>query len=119
VAAPAAVVAQIDQGAALFQRNCAQCHGARGEGSTAAPALIGAQALPMNPPAGARLRRTTFRAGKDLGMFIMTTMPPQGAKLPPTQVACVLAWLLHQNGATPQQTVSPATAGSMPIHGSR
>ncbi len=32
-AAPTAVVAQIDQGAALFQRNCAQCHGARGEGT--------------------------------------------------------------------------------------
>ncbi len=52
-------------------------------------------------------------------MFIMTTMPPQGQKLPPTQVACVLAWLLHQNGATPRKEVSPSSAGYMPIHGSR
>ena len=115
-AVPAAVTAQIQRGGPLYANTCARCHGANGEGSGAAPAVIGPRALPASPPPGARTRRTSFRSAKDVGMFIMTTMPPDAQKLPPPDVAAVLAYLLDANGATPPQPVSPATAESMPIH---
>jgi mono/diheme cytochrome c family protein len=36
-------------GAALFEGQCAQCHGSRGEGRGGAPAVMGAGALPRYP----------------------------------------------------------------------
>src|SRR5450432_4878478 len=36
-------------GADLFDRQCASCHGRRGEGLTTAPAIMGSSALPKYP----------------------------------------------------------------------
>ena len=112
-AAPPAVQAQIDRGVVLFAQNCASCHGARGAGTTKAPAVIGEGTLPENPPPGARLRTVRFESAMDLGMFIKNNMPYGGTHLPPRDVACVLAWLLQQHGRTPTQPISPATAGAI------
>lgn len=112
-AAPPAVQAQIDRGVVLFAQHCTACHGARGEGSDRAPAVIGEGTLPLNPPPGARLRTGQFKSAMDLGMFIKNNMPNGGQHLPPRDVACVLAWLLQQHGRTPTQPISPATAGAI------
>lgn len=112
-AASPAVQAQIDRGRMLFARNCTSCHGAGGEGTTRAPAVIGEGSLPLNPPPGARLRTVRFQSAMDLGMFIKNNMPVGGQHLPPSDVACVLAWLLQQHGRTPTQPISPATAGAI------
>lgn len=110
---PAAVQVQITRGRALYAERCAVCHGVRGEGSDRAPAVVGDDALPLDPPPGARLRRVRFQSAMDLGMFIKTSMPPDGRHLPPQDVACVLAWLLQQHGRTPTEPISPATAGAI------
>ena len=112
-AVPAAVQAQIDRGVVLFAQNCSSCHGGRGEGTVQAPALVGEGTLPLDPPAGARVRRVKFQSAMDLGMFIKDNMPPNGAHLPPRDVACVLAWLLKEHGRTPTAPISPATAGAI------
>ncbi len=114
--APPAVQAQIDRGRALFARNCTACHGSRGEGSARAPALIGAGTLPLSPPPGRRIRTGRFQTAMELGMFIKDNMPYRGTRLPPPDVACVLAWLLQEHGLTPTQPISPATAGAIRLH---
>ena len=112
-AAPPAVQAQIDRGRVLFAQHCASCHGAAGQGSTSAPAVVGEGSLPLDPPPGARIRRVRFQSAMDLGMFIKNEMPLGGQHLPPRDVACVLAWLLQQHGRTPTEPISPRTAGAI------
>lgn len=88
------------QGATLFAKNCAICHGARGQGGSSAPPLLGADALPEYPrersanagpasgdpealrlqarsrPAGAPWRDPFGSAG-DLYRYVSRNMPPQ------------------------------------------
>lgn len=111
--AASGVQAQIDRGGPLYAANCSACHGAGGEGSAQAPALIGPGALPTYPPPGRRMRTGAFASAMDLGMFIKTSMPPGGPHLPPDQVAAVMAWILQGNGITPAQPISPSTAGAI------
>jgi hypothetical protein len=108
-----AVQAQVEDGRRTYAAQCARCHGAAGEGSAQAPALIGGGALPTNPPPGRRLRTHPFHTAKDIGMFIKDTMPP-GSSTPPSQTAGLLAFLLQANGVTPTQSINPAAAGSIP-----
>ena len=88
------------KGATLFQAQCAQCHGERGESaSSSAPRLMGEGALPEMPrarninadpaagdreslrlearsrPAGAPWR-DPFRTAKDVHKFVSENMPP-------------------------------------------
>jgi mono/diheme cytochrome c family protein len=107
------VSAQLREGAGLYAANCAQCHGASGQGGNGKPALIGAGALPTNPPAGARVRTGAFRTAMDIGLFIKNNMPP-GSHTAPAIVGPVLAYLLASNGVTPSQPVNPSSAGSIP-----
>jgi cytochrome c len=108
------VQAQVQRGAVVYAQACARCHGARGEGG-AAPVLIGAAALPLQPRPGALVRTTPLRNAMDLGMFIKDQMPPGGPPTPPSDVAAVMAWILTSSGVTPPQAISPATAGGIRI----
>ena len=108
-----AVQAQLTRGRMLYAQSCTACHGSAGEGSSRGPAVIGEGTLPLNPPAGARLRRGQFESAMDLGMFIKDNMPMGGTHLPPSDVACVLAWLLQQHDRTPTAPISPVTARSI------
>jgi mono/diheme cytochrome c family protein len=118
-AAPAApsseVASQIARGQQLFASNCAKCHGAAGEGSAQAPAVIGGGALPSNPPAGRRLRTGAFHSAKDVGMFIKDNMPP-GSHTPPDQTGAILAYLMQSNGVTVSQPMNPTSAASIPLN---
>jgi mono/diheme cytochrome c family protein len=111
VASPAN--AQAQQGAALFAQACARCHGAAGEGTPQAPAVIGRGALPTNPPAGRRLRTGTFTTAKDIGMFVKDQMPP-GSHTPADQTAAILTYLLQSNGVPTNGSMNPSTAASIP-----
>ena len=118
-AAPAAangeVAAQIAKGQQLYASKCATCHGAAGQGTSQAPAVIGNGALPSNPPANRRLRTGAFRTAKDLGMFIKDNMP-MGSTTPPDQTGATLAFLLQSNGITPTQPMSPTSAATIPLN---
>lgn len=104
---------QAQSGAGLFAQSCAKCHGAAGQGSADAPALIGARALPTNPPAGRRMRTGAFASAKDIGMFIKDRMPP-GSHTPPDQTAAILTFLLQSNGVQTSGTMNPSTAATIP-----
>lgn len=117
--APAAGVAdaqssaQAREGAALYAQACARCHGAAGEGSPLAPAVIGGGALPTNPPASRRVRTGTFASAKDIGMFVKDRMPP-GSHTPADQTAAILTYLLQSNGVPTTGAMNPSTAASIP-----
>ena len=108
-----AASAQAEEGAGYFAQTCARCHGASGEGSVNAPPLIGAGALPTNPPPTRRLRTGTFTSAKDIGMFIKDRMPP-GSSTPPERTAAILTFLLRSNGTMSSEPMSPTAAASIP-----
>jgi mono/diheme cytochrome c family protein len=91
-----------EEGARVFAANCAGCHGARGEGLPAAPALVG------------REPREGFPFGKSLTYvrtvgnywpyattlydYINRTMPATTpGSLAPDEIYAVVAWILAQN----------------------
>ncbi|WP_280156286.1 cytochrome c [Piscinibacter sp. XHJ-5] len=87
--------ALMQRGARLYDQNCAQCHGERGEGSPGAyPALAGNRAVTMDAPAN--LVRIVIYGG-----FLPATagnprpfgMPPFSQQLDDNDVAAVLSYI--------------------------
>ena len=142
-ATPADLARAQDQaapGATTYAKECATCHGNRGEGLATAPALLGPGSLPEQPrnaggsgdptltdpqqmqlemqsrPAGAAWR-DPFRNAQDLYNFISTFMPKEHAgALKPADYWAVVSFLLAAQGASlPAGGVSPANASSIPI----
>ncbi len=90
---------QISMGAGLYEGACAKCHGALGQGTAKAPALVGPKALPLDPPPGAHVRTTQFHTAKDVLDFIRTRMPAdRPGSLQEGQYEAILAFALHANG---------------------
>jgi len=48
-AKPATIDAQIAQGKKLYTEQCSKCHGAAGQGTKDAPAVVGKDAFPLDP----------------------------------------------------------------------
>jgi hypothetical protein len=141
-ATPADLARANDQskpGAAIYAKECATCHGNRGEGLAIAPALLGPGTLPDYPrdrgsgdptltdpqqiqlemqsrPAGAAWR-DPFRNAQDLYDFTSTHMPKGHAgELKPAEYWAVMSFLLAAQGATlPEGGITPANAKSIPI----
>jgi S-disulfanyl-L-cysteine oxidoreductase SoxD len=107
---------QVAQGGKLYAAECASCHGANGEGDPA-PALVGATALPLDPPAGAK-RSVQFRTGADVFGFVKANMPPKEAgKLSDAEYAAILAFALKANGVDMTgKHVDTSTAASFVLH---
>ena len=131
---------QAKQGATTYANECAKCHGQRGEGNGAVPAVLGPGALPEYPrnaggsgdplltdpqqlqiqaqtrPAGAA-SRDTFRNAQDLFSYTSTQMPKDHAgELKSTDYWAVVNFLLSAQGASlPAGGVGPANASSIPI----
>ena len=132
---------QAGRGATIFTAECAQCHGQRGEGVGAAPAILGEGALPEYPrgagssgdptltdpqqmqiqmqsrPAGAA-SRDAFRNAQYLYTFISTRMPKsRPGKLSPADDWAVVNFLFAAQGAAlPTGGIGPtnATAALIP-----
>ena len=133
---------QAYEGADVFARDCAGCHGQRGEGRGDAPSIMGAWALPVFPddqsktadpsltdpqqleeeararPAGAP-SRDPFRTAQDLFAFISKRMPlPQnrtGSLRSDEYWAIVNFMLIAHGSAVPQGGINEANAGSVSI----
>ena len=89
---------QVSVGARLYMQKCASCHGKRGEGTQNAPELAGLDALSLEPPREARLRRTEFRTAKDVFDFVKRYMPKdRPGSLTDDQVAAIVAFGLRVN----------------------
>src|SRR5690606_13234174 len=57
---------QVADGAALYGMHCAHCHGDGGEGTPDGPAVVGAGALPLDPPEERMVRMTQFVTAADI-----------------------------------------------------
>ena len=128
-------------GAAVYQRECASCHGERGEGLAQAPPVMGSGALPLyerdpatstnpamqdpaerlrtqNLPPGADVRGA-FRTAQDLYNYIRREMPMPRSKagtLKPEEYWAVTNYILAGHGvALPEGGVNPSNAASVPI----
>ena len=116
-AAAAAGDDQVAAGGKLYGAKCAACHGASGEGADAPP-LVGKAALPLDPPAGAKFRKTQFHTGADVFAFVKATMPPsKPGSLPDEEYAAILAFDLKANGVDlTGKHVDTSTAASFVLH---
>jgi len=129
-------------GAQVFERECAGCHGRKGEGLSTAPSVMGASALPTYPrdssgsqgastaaqpqnqeasrPAGAP-SRPAFRNAQDLYEYLSQRMPlPQSraGSLKPEEYWAVVNFMLVAHGTpVPEGGVTAENAKSVPIAG--
>jgi mono/diheme cytochrome c family protein len=130
---------QSEHGASVYAAECATCHGQRGEGLAAAPAIMGPGALPEYPrttttagdptitdpqliqiraqtrPAGAAWR-DPFRNAGDLHRFTTLHLPKTRAEqLKDPDYWAVVAFMLAAQGASlPPGGLGPANA-ALPI----
>jgi cytochrome c len=109
---------QVTEGGKLFAKHCAKCHGKAGEGSKKAPPVVGKEALPLDPPAAAKLRRTQFRTAQDVAEFVSKKMPankPGSLKL--DEYYEILAFDLKANGVdVSNQKIDATTAAEIKLH---
>ena len=97
--APQTFPAQVARGAELFAAKCAGCHGNSGEGSAKAPAVVGATALPLDPPSSAKFRKSRFVNVADVATFVVKNMPPNApGSLSEEDYFSILAFDLTANG---------------------
>jgi mono/diheme cytochrome c family protein len=90
---------QVAAGGKLYGDNCAKCHGAGGEGNAKAPPVVGKNALPLEPRAGAQVRKTPFHTAGDVLQFVKANMPPtKPGSLTDDEYAAIIAFDLKANG---------------------
>lgn len=131
-----------NQGAAVFERSCAGCHGPKGEGLAGAPTIIGINALPRYPrdQAGVQIyqdaaqrqrqnqqrvpgaaSRIEFVTAKDLHDYIASHMPkvrrPDGSTdVNDGEVWALVSFMLIAHGSeVPPGEITPANAADVQI----
>jgi cytochrome c len=113
----AEVAAQIANGQKLFAAHCAKCHGDAGQGTKKAPAVVGKNALPLDPPAAAQVRKTKFRTAKDVAEFAVKNMPGDDAgSLKAEEYWAILAFDLKANGVELKQKLDEKLAATITLH---
>jgi cytochrome c len=129
---------QASQGADVYAKECARCHGQRGEGLAGAPPVLGQGALPTYPrdysttsmttdptqlqiqqqtrPAGAP-RRDPFRTASDLYNYVNNHLPKsRAAAMQSRDYWDVVAFVVAVQGAAlPQGGLDASSAGSVQL----
>jgi cytochrome c len=101
----------------VYGAQCANCHGASGQGAKA-PRVVGLKegALPLDPPPDRKYRKNKFVTVSDVADFVVANMPPnKGGSLPADQYWDILAFDLHANGIDLQQPLTPELAKTLTI----
>ena len=95
-----AFAAQAQTGQELYGKYCAGCHGAHGNDGKAPPVVgLANGALPLEPPPGAKLRKSQFKTVGDIADFVSKTMPPKApGSLSADEYYAILAFDLQANG---------------------
>jgi cytochrome c len=109
---------QIAQGARVFTKKCAECHGTNGQGTKDAPQLVGAGALPREPRPGQE-RNVSFFTAQDVANFVLKNMPPfpdERALIPESDHWAVVAFALDANGVDLDEPLGPRNAGKIMLH---
>lgn len=107
--------AQAQRGEALFGQHCAGCHGDKGQGGRG-PALVGAEALPLQPGGGQR--DVEFRTAADLFQWTKEHMPPGApGSLGEAAYLEIVAFDLKANGIDPGPApLDAANAANVVLH---
>lgn len=109
-------VEQVAFGMTTYAANCAQCHGADGTGATA-PAVVGDDALPREPPASRNLRTQEFVTALDVFEFASENMPPGNpGSLSDEAYLAVVAFVLDQQGLALDEPLSEDNADDVVIN---
>jgi cytochrome c len=110
--------AQVAEGAKLYAKHCAKCHGKAGEGTKKAPPVVGKDALPLDPPSGAKTRKNQFHTAQDVAEFVSTKMPAnKPGSLKPDEYSAILAFDLKANGVdVSNQKIDATTAAAIKLH---
>ena len=116
--APANFKAQVARGGEVYGQKCASCHGDGGQGAKA-PRVVGLAegALPLDPPATAKFRKSRFVTVADVADFVVKTMPPDApGSLSAEDYYSILAFDLKANGIDlGEQKLDGALAGTLVI----
>ena len=102
----------------LYGEKCASCHGASGQGTAAAPRLVGLDegALPRDPRPDAMVRETRFETAGDVASFVVQNMPPEApGSLSTEEYLAILAFDLKANGVALEQKLDVEQAQSLTI----
>ena len=109
---------QVAEGQKLFAKHCAKCHGDAGQGTKKAPPVVGKEALPLDPPAGAKVRKEQFHTAQDVAAFVAAKMPAnKPGKLKVDEYYAILAFDLKANGVdVTGKKIDPKTAAEIKLH---
>ena len=116
--APATFAEQVTLGQELYGKQCAGCHGGSGEGTAEAPAVVGLDkgALPLDPPASAKYRKSQFKTVADIASFVVSSMPPKApGSLSEEEYYAILAFDLKANGIDLEQKLDGALASTLDV----
>jgi cytochrome c len=109
---------QVAHGQTLYAEHCTRCHGDQGQGDEG-PRVVGLAegALPLDPPADRKHRKTRFVTVADVATFVVQTMPPKKAgTLSTDEYLAILAFDLKANGIDlGRDTLTLARAGELVI----
>jgi mono/diheme cytochrome c family protein len=113
-----APVTQRSSGASIYGEACASCHGEHGEGLEGRPALIGAAALPRDPPPGTKGRAVKLGSAQDLFGYVKAEMPPLApGSLTDEDAWAVVAHVIRENGKDwGPDDLGPRNAGTIALH---
>lgn len=110
--------AQVALGQKLYGEQCAECHGASGEGGKDAPRVVGLDkgALPLDPPPTSKFRKNRFETVADVAAFATKNMPPTApGSLTEEQYWSILAFDLKANGIELDKKLDGALATGLTI----
>ena len=111
---PLTATAQIDQGKQLYVEKCAKCHGPGGEGTDKGPAVVGKDAFPLHPRAGAK-RDVDFHTAADVFAWATKHMPADApASLSSEQYLAIFAFDVTANGINLTAALDGPAAGDRP-----
>ena len=113
---PASFSEQVTRGTEVYTAHCSSCHGKGGEGTAQAPPVVGPKALPLDPPSGAKVRKSQFVTVADVATFVVQNMPADApGSLSEDDYFAVLAFDLHANGIELDKKLDGAVAASLTI----
>lgn len=102
------------RGAEVFARQCASCHGTKGEGMATNPRLVGAEPLDFSFALDPKLPKTIgnyWPYATTLYDYINRAMPfTAPGSLPPGDVYSVVAFLLAENGIVGREEIMDAAS---------
>lgn len=108
--------AQIEQGKQLYVAKCAKCHGDAGQGTDKGPRVVGKDAFPLKPRAGAK-RNVDFHTAADVFGWAIKNMPGDApATLSTDEYLAIFAFDLTANGIKLEKPLDGAAAQAIVLH---